>query len=522
MLSSPAVLSLATAVPPHVLEQRDVAAAARTVFAERFGDFDKVEHGVRDGGRDQTPRGEAAGVVSRTPWLGGSNRSLSPVRGRPFRGSAAEGADRDRTRWIGCRRRRHRVVHRDRHPKPRCALARTGSVSGRTWRGSPSSGSAAPQASQGLPWRRASPELRREPLSCSWPWNSAPSRFGPTSSPRPTWSRPRFSPTGRRRRFCGPGRAVSQPSRGAANTSGATRWTSWAGRSTREGFGVVLARALPPFIETQYRTGLCRSDLRASPSLAESVDRFVCHPGGPKIIAALEQALHLGEGALDHEREVLATHGNMSSADGAVRPGAGVAVRPAGPLAPRRDGAGLHAVLPRPGPQPVSAGLLLLAFVTLQRGAELLWARRNARRMIERGAVEVAPRPLPRHGGAARLMAVRSLVAGAGIGRRTRFGPALISHVQVGRFWVLATLRGRWTTRIIVLPDLELVTAGPYRFVDHPNYLVVAAEIALLPLAFGLPAYASPVLDPQCARPHGARSCRECGAAGGVPARRAA
>jgi methyltransferase len=44
----------------------------------------------------------------------------------------------------------------------------------------------------------------------------------------------------------------------------------------------------------------------------------------------------------------------------------------------------------------------------------------------------------------------------------------------------------RWTTRIIIIPAAPLVTGGPFRFLRHPNYAVVAAEIAVLPLAFGL------------------------------------
>ena len=58
--------------------------------------------------------------------------------------------------------------------------------------------------------------------------------------------------------------------------------------------------------------------------------------------------------------------------------------------------------------------------------------------------------------------------------------------VEAARLWVLRTLGPRWTTRIIVVPGEQLVARGPYRFVDHPNYLVVVAEIALLPLVFGL------------------------------------
>ena len=58
------------------------------------------------------------------------------------------------------------------------------------------------------------------------------------------------------------------------------------------------------------------------------------------------------------------------------------------------------------------------------------------------------------------------------------------------RAWVLLSLGSRWTTRIITLPGETLVRRGPYRFVPHPNYLVVAGEIAVLPLVFGLPLYA--------------------------------
>jgi methyltransferase len=58
--------------------------------------------------------------------------------------------------------------------------------------------------------------------------------------------------------------------------------------------------------------------------------------------------------------------------------------------------------------------------------------------------------------------------------------------LQLGRVWVLRTLGPRWTTRIIVLPGAPLVTGGPFRFLHHPNYLVVIGEIAVLPLVFGL------------------------------------
>ena len=58
--------------------------------------------------------------------------------------------------------------------------------------------------------------------------------------------------------------------------------------------------------------------------------------------------------------------------------------------------------------------------------------------------------------------------------------------LQLGRVWVIATLGERWTTRIIVKPGAPLVRNGPYRILNHPNYVIVTLEIAALPLVFGL------------------------------------
>jgi methyltransferase len=67
---------------------------------------------------------------------------------------------------------------------------------------------------------------------------------------------------------------------------------------------------------------------------------------------------------------------------------------------------------------------------------------------------------------------------------------AIVVLLQIARFWVLATLRRRWTIRIIVVPGEKLVARGPYRWLRHPNYAVVAGELAAVPLALGLPLYA--------------------------------
>jgi isoprenylcysteine carboxyl methyltransferase (ICMT) family protein YpbQ len=67
---------------------------------------------------------------------------------------------------------------------------------------------------------------------------------------------------------------------------------------------------------------------------------------------------------------------------------------------------------------------------------------------------------------------------------------ALFVVLQVGRYWVLATLGRRWTIRVIVVPGERLIARGPFRWLRHPNYVAVAGEIAVVPLALGLPIYA--------------------------------
>ena len=127
----------------------------------------------------------------------------------------------------------------------------------------------------------------------------------------------------------------------------------------------------------------------------------------------------------------------------------------------------------------------VVAFVIAQRLAELAYAARNTRRLHARGAFEVGANHYPwlvmLH--AAWLAALVLTVAPD----TTLNLPllAVFGTLQVARAWVIATLRGRWTTRIIVLPGAPLVTKGPYRYLKHPNYAVVCAELAVLPLMFG-------------------------------------
>jgi methyltransferase len=137
----------------------------------------------------------------------------------------------------------------------------------------------------------------------------------------------------------------------------------------------------------------------------------------------------------------------------------------------------------------MTPAVLLLALVTAERLAELWFARRNTAALLANGAVEAAPGHYPL------IVLLHSLwLAGLwffGWASPLNWGWLMVFlALQVLRVWVLATLGRRWTTRIIVLPGAALVTTGPYRFLTHPNYLVVIGEIAALPLCLGLPWYA--------------------------------
>ncbi len=128
---------------------------------------------------------------------------------------------------------------------------------------------------------------------------------------------------------------------------------------------------------------------------------------------------------------------------------------------------------------------IVTLLVALQRLAELGYARRNARRLLAAGGVEHGAGHYPLfvvlHG--AWLVALFVLVPAAAPADWGLLG--LYGLLQLGRLWVIASLSGRWTTRVIVVPGAPLVTRGPYRFSRHPNYLIVALEIPVLPLAFG-------------------------------------
>jgi methyltransferase len=133
----------------------------------------------------------------------------------------------------------------------------------------------------------------------------------------------------------------------------------------------------------------------------------------------------------------------------------------------------------------VSVWYLLIALIAIQRLVELAIARINTRRLLAEGAVEHGAAHYPLivglHGAWFACLVVF-------VAPDNFIDPILLAVfivLQLSRVWVLTTLGRYWTTRIITVPDMPLVRRGPFRFVRHPNYLIVEAEIIVVPLIAG-------------------------------------
>ena len=131
------------------------------------------------------------------------------------------------------------------------------------------------------------------------------------------------------------------------------------------------------------------------------------------------------------------------------------------------------------------AAVAILGFVTLQRLIELRLADSNSRKLLAAGAREYGAAHYPF------IVALHMVWLAAlwwwGPGRTISISLLVVfALLQLGRVWVIRSLGDRWTTRIIVTPGAPLVRRGPYRWLNHPNYLIVTLEIAILPLVFRL------------------------------------
>ncbi len=133
----------------------------------------------------------------------------------------------------------------------------------------------------------------------------------------------------------------------------------------------------------------------------------------------------------------------------------------------------------------------LLAGLVMERLFELWLSKRNARRALARGGIELGR-------GQYQIMVVFHTLfiiacAVEATFRNPSFPESLSVRALIGeaaaqalRYWSVATLGQSWNTRVIVIPNAPPVTRGPYRYIRHPNYAAVALEIACVPLIRGL------------------------------------
>ncbi len=133
--------------------------------------------------------------------------------------------------------------------------------------------------------------------------------------------------------------------------------------------------------------------------------------------------------------------------------------------------------------------MLGVGLVSIQRLLELALSRRNERLLRVRGAVERGrghyPLMVVLHVLWLLSTLVEGLLRGPSLPAWWPVPLAIFLLVQPLRYWAILSLGDHWNTRVLVVPGAKLVARGPYRYLRHPNYVVVAVEIATLPLIFG-------------------------------------
>jgi len=140
-----------------------------------------------------------------------------------------------------------------------------------------------------------------------------------------------------------------------------------------------------------------------------------------------------------------------------------------------------------PGP---TVSLIVVIGVLLLMLVELQLSYFNERALRARGAVEPPDDPyrLMRLAYPGAFVAMGLEGATHALNRDALLaGLVLLGGAKLLKFWVMATLRDRWTFKVLVPKDAPLVTAGPYRFVNHPNYVAVILELAAVGLALSAP-----------------------------------
>ncbi|QUG42437.1 isoprenylcysteine carboxyl methyltransferase [Psychrobacillus sp. INOP01] len=131
---------------------------------------------------------------------------------------------------------------------------------------------------------------------------------------------------------------------------------------------------------------------------------------------------------------------------------------------------------------------ILISLVIIQRLIEVAIAKRNEKRMLAQGAYEVGashyPYMVTMHVCFFISLIVEVIVFNRSISALFPLFLLLFIFVQLLRVWCLTSLGSFWNTKIIILPNANVVKSGPYIYLRHPNYVVVCLEILLLPFMF--------------------------------------
>jgi alkylresorcinol/alkylpyrone synthase len=309
-MSTAALVSLATAVPPHVFLQKDVLAAAWDVFGPRFPQFETLSsifsntgitkrHGVKPFDWYLEPRGWPERTEA---FLEGADALFVDVTEKALARANLAAGDIDTivtvcstgiaTPSLEARAFRRIGFRSDVTRVPVFGLGCAGGVSGL---------SIASRLAQARPGSNVllvaielcSLALRHDELTKA---NIvAISLFGDGAAAAVLRA--------------GDGGATRIESTGEhlwPDTLGIMGWSV-----DPEGFGVIFRRTIPDFVTAHLNTAVTKI-LRGMQLSMADVDRFICHPGGARVVNALETALALDQGTLDHERQVLADYGNMS------------------------------------------------------------------------------------------------------------------------------------------------------------------------------------------------------------------
>jgi len=306
-----AVLSLATASPPHVLTQDDVAQAARSLFEEHFPQFERMAGVFKTAGvlTRQSVRPlewymEPRGWPERSEtYLEGGGELFAQAAERALAGAGFRGADVDivvtvsstgiATPSLEARAMNRLGLRPDARRVPVFGLGCAGGATGLGL------ASALARASPGAIVLLVTVELcslafRLEDLSKT---NIvATALFGDGAA------------------AC----VLQSDGEGFAEIEASAERTwpdsldvmGW--RVEPNGLGIILSRSVPAFAKQHLRSAMVCMLAQSGRELGD-IDRFLCHPGGMKVIEALEASLEMPQGQLDHERDVLADHGNMSA-----------------------------------------------------------------------------------------------------------------------------------------------------------------------------------------------------------------